>query len=62
MSMYIGTYRGWWQVLTKTIAVSDEVYKGLLQVKGNDERFSELLERFVEGANSFETLKRLRGK
>jgi len=47
--------------LTKTITIRDEVYRKLLAVKGNEESFSELFERLVEGGNPVETLKRLRG-
>lgn len=47
--------------MTKTITIRDEVYRKLLAVKGNEESFSELFERLVEGGNPVETLKRLRG-
>jgi len=47
--------------LTKTITIRDEVYRKLLQVKKEDESFSELFERLIEGINPLETLMRLRG-
>jgi len=34
-----------WGILTKTITISDEVYKKLLKVEREDESFSELFER-----------------
>lgn len=47
--------------MTKTITIRDEVYRKLLQVKKEDESFSELFERLIEGINPLETLMRLRG-
>jgi predicted CopG family antitoxin len=47
--------------LVKTITIRDEVYRKLLSVKRENESFSELLDKLVEGADSLETLKRLRG-
>jgi len=47
--------------LTKTISIRDEVYRKLLKVKRENESFSELFERLVEGVSSIETLTRLRG-
>jgi len=47
--------------LTKTITIRDEVYRKLLTVKGENESFSQLFERLVEGMSPVETLTRLRG-
>ena len=47
--------------MVKTITIRDEVYKKLLSIKREDESFSELLERLVEGVNSLDLLLRLRG-
>jgi len=47
--------------LVKTITIRDEVYRKLLSIKREDESFSELLERLVEGVNSLDLLLRLRG-
>jgi predicted CopG family antitoxin len=47
--------------LVKTITIMDEVYRKLLAVKRDDESFSELFERLVEGMSPLETLKRVRG-
>ena len=47
--------------MVKTITIRDEVYRKLLSVKRENESFSELLDKLVEGADSLETLKRLRG-
>jgi predicted CopG family antitoxin len=47
--------------LVKTITIRDEVYRKLLSVKRENDSFSELLDKLVEGADSLETLKRLRG-
>ena len=47
--------------LVKTITIRDDVYRKLLSVKRENESFSELLEKLVEGADSLETLKNLRG-
>jgi len=47
--------------LTKTITIRDEVYKKLVKIKKEDESFSELFERLVEGMNPLETLMKLRG-
>lgn len=47
--------------MVKTITIRDEVYRKLLSVKRENESFSELLNKLVEGADSLETLKRLRG-
>jgi len=47
--------------LVKTITIREEVYKKLLEVKGEKESFSKLIERLVEGMNPVETLKNLRG-
>ena len=48
-------------ILTKTIAIRDVVYKKLLKVKREDESFSKLFERLVEGMNPVENLMKLRG-
>ncbi|MDG6988524.1 MAG: hypothetical protein JRN21_04275 [Nitrososphaerota archaeon] len=48
--------------MTKTLTIKDEVYKKLTAVKDPDESFSDLFSRLVEGENSTEALKRLRGK
>ena len=48
-------------IVVKTITIRDEVYKKLLSVKRENESFSELLDKLVEGADSLETLKSLRG-
>lgn len=47
--------------MTKTITIRDEVYKKLLAVKREDESFSKLFERLLEGMNSVEILMKLRG-
>ena len=47
--------------MVKTITIRDEVYRKLLSVKRENESFSELLDKLVEGADSLEILKRLRG-
>ena len=47
--------------MTKTITIRDEVYRKLLTVKGENESFSKLFERLVEGMSPLETLTRLRG-
>jgi len=47
--------------LTKTITIRDEVYRKLLTVKRENESFSQLFERLVEGMSPLETLTRLRG-
>lgn len=47
--------------MTKTITIRDEVYRKLLAIKREDESFSKLLERLVEGVNPLETLTELRG-
>jgi len=47
--------------LTKTITIRDEVYKKLLAVKREDESFSKLFERLLEGMNAVEILVKLRG-
>lgn len=47
--------------MTKTITIRDEVYRKLLTVKGENESFSQLFERLVEGMSPVETLTRLRG-
>ena len=47
--------------MTKTITIRDEVYRKLLTVKGENESFSQLFERLVEGMSPLETLTRLRG-
>jgi predicted CopG family antitoxin len=51
----------WVVTLVKTITIRDEVYRKLLSVKRENESFSELLAKLVEGADSLETLKGLRG-
>jgi len=48
-------------ILVKTITIRDEVYRKLLSIKREDESFSDLLERLVEGVNSLDLLLRLRG-
>ena len=51
-----------WRIpLTKTITIRDEVYRKLLNVKREDESFSEMFERLVEGISTTEILKGLRG-
>ncbi len=45
----------------KTITIRDQVYMKLVSAKREDESFSELLERIVEGQNSIDVLKELRG-
>ncbi|MGQ9722760.1 MAG: antitoxin VapB family protein [Candidatus Jordarchaeum sp.] len=47
--------------MTKTITIRDDVYRKLVRIKREDESFSELFERLVEGVSSIETLKKLRG-
>ena len=47
--------------MTKTITIRDEVYKKLLAVKKENESFSKLFERLVEGMDPLETLMKLRG-
>ena len=47
--------------MTKTIRIRDEVYRKLLTVKGENESFSKLFERLVEGMSPLETLTKLRG-
>lgn len=47
--------------MVKTITIRDEVYRKLLSIKREDESFSDLLERLVEGVNSLDLLLRLRG-
>ena len=47
--------------MTKTITIRDEVYRKLLTVKRENESFSKLFERLVEGMSPLETLTRLRG-
>lgn len=47
--------------MTKTITIRDEVYGKLLTVKRENESFSELFERLVEGISPLETLTKLRG-
>jgi len=47
--------------LTKTITIRDEVYRKLLTVKRENESFSKLFERLVEGMSPLETLTKLRG-
>lgn len=47
--------------MTKTITIRDEVYRKLLTVKRENESFSQLFERLVEGMSPLETLTRLRG-
>ena len=48
--------------MTKTITIKDEVYRKLAGIKKEDESFSELIERLVEGTSSRETLAKLRGR
>lgn len=48
-------------ILTKTITIRDVVYKKLLKVKREDESFSKLFERLLEGMNPVENLMKLRG-
>jgi len=47
--------------LTKTLTIRDEVYNKLASIKKKDESFSELFERLVQGSDSLEALKHLRG-
>ena len=46
--------------MVKTITIKDDVYERLSEVKGEDESFSELLERLVEGGDSRKILASLR--
>lgn len=48
--------------VTKTLTIKDEVYRKLAAAKDEGESFSDLFTRLVEGENSLEALKRLRGK
>lgn len=48
-------------MMVRTITIRDEVYKKLLAVKREDESFSELLNRLVEGVNPVDMLLKLRG-
>ena len=45
----------------KTVTVRDEIYWKLLRVKREGESFSDLFERLIDGVNSLETLRKLRG-
>ncbi len=47
--------------MVKTITIRDEVYEKLSGAKEENESFSELLERLVEGTDPTKTLMRLRG-
>ena len=47
--------------MTKTITIRDEVYRKLLKVKRENESFSKMFERLVEGISPTEILKELRG-
>ena len=47
--------------MTKTLTIRDEVYNKLTSIKRRDESFSELFERLIEGTDSVESLKSLRG-
>ena len=47
--------------MAKTITIRDEVYKKLLAIKRENESFSKLFERLVEGSSPLETLTTLRG-
>jgi predicted CopG family antitoxin len=47
--------------MVKTITIRDAVYEKLSSVKGEDESFSQLLDRLVEGADPIDTLRVLRG-
>ena len=47
--------------VAKTITIRDEVYKKLLAIKRENESFSKLFERLVEGTSPLETLTKLRG-
>ena len=47
--------------MTRTITISDEVYRKLLTVKRRDESFSKLFERLTEDISTPELLKKLRG-
>ena len=47
--------------LVKTITIREKVYDKLAAVKGENESFSDLLERLVNGSDPVKTLKRLRG-
>lgn len=47
--------------LTKTITIRDEVYRKLLRVKRENESFSELFDRLIEGVSLTEVLRGLRG-
>ncbi len=44
----------------KAIKISDEVYRKLLAIKGENESFSELFERLVECNSSVDALKKIR--
>ena len=47
--------------MAKTLTIRDQVYNKLVSLKREDESFSELFERLVEGTASLESLRRLRG-
>lgn len=47
--------------VVKTITVRNEVYKKLLAIKRENESFSKLFERLVEGTSPIDTLTKLRG-
>ena len=47
--------------LTKTITIRDEIHRKLLKIKRENESFSELFDRLVEGISPTEVLKGLRG-
>ena len=48
--------------LVKTITIREQVYNKLLQVKKENESFSQLFERLVEDRNPLDVLTELRGR
>ncbi len=47
--------------MTKTLTITDHVYRKLVRVKRKGESFSKLFDRLVGEAGALETLKELRG-
>jgi len=47
--------------MVKTITIREQVYNKLLQVKKENESFSQLFERLVEDRNPLDVLTELRG-
>ncbi|MCJ7506999.1 antitoxin VapB family protein [Candidatus Bathyarchaeota archaeon] len=48
--------------MVKTITIREQVYNKLLQVKKENESFSQLFERLVEDRNPLDVLTELRGR